>query len=252
LRLIVLVHARCRPLHAGRVRRGRFFRRDSLSSLNAFIHSCAPLCRTKELSCRARIAGHRARHSLLQTEQWLWLCLTDPHLEQDRHHARPRLDKLPHSTIGAVITLARGRVLTSSSGPLFGAKEFPVARSVLRAFSVPLPSHATAKTRPLGYSPSKLRGNYKILASGRPAWGGASRLGITLCGLRKPPPWSRPPDTVYGREGQDGKGEKVENPFFGPYSGTTVFLWGAIEGKMARPSSARDTRRAPKSFSGQR
>src|SRR5882762_8788997 len=98
--------------------------------------------------------------------------------------------------------------LTSISGALCGAKEFPVATNRARAIFRPTP--ATPSHRPLAYRLRKLR-EFQNPGSGRPAPG--LEIGITLAETAETPAMARPPDTAPGaRAGR--KGRKGRKPIF--------------------------------------
>src|SRR5882762_716199 len=98
--------------------------------------------------------------------------------------------------------------LTSMSGPLCGAKEFPVA--TIRARAIFRPAPATPSHRPLAYRLRKLR-EFQDPGSGHPALG--LEIGITLAETAETPAIARPiPRQI---RGQGGKGGKVGNPFCG-------------------------------------
>src|SRR5882672_4183324 len=87
------------------------------------------------------------------------------------------------------------------SGPLYGAKEFPVA--TIRARTIFRPTPATPSHRPLAYRLRKLR-ELQDPGSGRPALG--LEIGITLAKTAETPAMARPPDTATGaRAGRNGR-----------------------------------------------
>jgi hypothetical protein len=103
------------------------------------------------------------------------------------------------------------------------------------------PSRAChAKPLAIGISLAEIAGIKKSWQ--RPARAGPRDWRIACGNCGNPPPWPARPIPRQAR-GQGGKGGKVGNPFFGPYSGAKVFLRAPLGRKMARPSSSPTARR---------
>jgi hypothetical protein len=162
------------------------------------MHSCAPSMPVRKNYLARPKCSHRARLILDKTEQCCGVCLPSPTWTGS---ASCSLASIISRSVIARRHCTRPR-LTSISGPLCGAKEFPVATICARAIFRPAP--ATPSHRPLAYRLRKLR-ELQDPGSGRPALGLA--IGITLAETAGTPAMAHPPDPATGARAER-KGRK--------------------------------------------
>jgi hypothetical protein len=168
------------------------------------MHSCAPSVPVRKNYLARPKCSHRAHLILDVTEQCCGVCLPSPTWTGSASCSLA-------STISRS-AIARchctGPRLTSISGPLCGAKEFPVA--TIRARAIFRPASATSSHRPLAYRLRKLR-EFQDPGCGWPALGLV--IGITLAETAETPATARPSDTATeSRAGR--KGRKGRKPIF--------------------------------------